>query len=127
MCLASTCNRSCRRSANVEALTRANQLALEGMQAVFKRQAEILRQSLEESSSMGREIAGAGSPQEKMARQTDIAKEAFEKALAEGRSLDFGDAVACARRGARSTAGPSRARPASRPRSAGSWKWWPSA
>jgi len=72
---------------NVEALSRANQLALEGMQAVFKRQAEILKQSLEESASMGRELAGSGSPQEKVARQTDIAKEAFEKALANAREL----------------------------------------
>lgn len=33
---------------NIEALTKANQLAAEGMQAVIKRQAEILRQTMEE-------------------------------------------------------------------------------
>src|SRR5690606_5818899 len=32
---------------NIEAVTAANQLAIEGMQAVLRRQAEILRQSLE--------------------------------------------------------------------------------
>lgn len=72
---------------NIEALARANQLALEGMQAVFKRQAEIVRQSLEEGSLAGRELSGSGSPQEKVARQTEIAKEAFEKALANAREL----------------------------------------
>jgi len=72
---------------NMEALTRANQLALEGMQAVFKRQAEILRQSLEESSAASRELSGSGSAQDKVAHQTDIAKEAFEKALANAREL----------------------------------------
>ena len=74
---------------NMEALTEANKLALEGMQAVFKRQAEILRQSIEEGSAMTKDMsASAGaSPQDTIAKQTDLTKTAFEKALANAKEL----------------------------------------
>jgi phasin family protein len=73
---------------NMEALTQANKLALEGMQAVFKRQAEIIKQSIEESASAGRDMAsGSTSPQDKVAKQTEITKVAFEKALSNAREL----------------------------------------
>lgn len=67
---------------NIEALTAANQLAVEGMQAVLRRQAEILRQTMEESSSMVSEFMAAGTPEDKISKQADIVKAAFEKALA---------------------------------------------
>lgn len=72
---------------NIEALTQANKLALEGMQAVFKRQAEILKQSIEEATAAGRDLSGQGSAQDKVAKQTELAKQAFEKALANAREL----------------------------------------
>jgi phasin family protein len=72
---------------NIEALTQANKLAFEGVQAVFKRQAEILRQSLEESSALAKELVEAGTPQDKAIRQTELAKDAFERALANSREL----------------------------------------
>ena len=43
---------------NVEALTSANQLAAEGFQAVARRQAEILRQTLETAARSPRPSAG---------------------------------------------------------------------
>lgn len=72
---------------NIEALTEANKLAFEGVQAVFKRQVEILRQSLEESANIAKELVEAGTPQDKAIRQTELAKEAFERALANSREL----------------------------------------
>jgi phasin family protein len=72
---------------NIDALTQANKLAFEGVQAVFKRQVEILRQTLEESSTVAKELVEAGTPQDKVARQTELAKDAFEKALANSREL----------------------------------------
>jgi phasin family protein len=72
---------------NIEALTQANKLAFEGVQAVFKRQVEILRQTLEESSTIAKELVEAGTPQEKAVRQTELAKDAFERALANSREL----------------------------------------
>lgn len=73
---------------NVEALTTANKVALEGLQAVAKRQAEILAQSLAEANAVAKELASLSSnPQELTAKQTAVAKEAFEKALANAREL----------------------------------------
>jgi phasin family protein len=72
---------------NLEALTAANQLAIEGMQAVAKRQAEIFRQVMEESSSAMKSLMAAGSPEDKAARQTELTKEAFKSAIANMREL----------------------------------------
>ncbi len=72
---------------NIEALTQANKLAFEGVQAVFKRQVEIIRQALEESANVARELVEAGTPQDKAIRQTELVKEAFERALANSREL----------------------------------------
>ncbi|ACI99291.1 MULTISPECIES: phasin family protein [Rhodospirillales] len=66
---------------NIEALTAANQLAFEGLQAVMRRQVEILRQSMEEASSSVSDMMAAGTPEEKVAKQTELVKAAFEKAL----------------------------------------------
>ncbi len=72
---------------NVEALAQANKVALEGMQAVFKRQAEILGQAMEEMQSTFKDISVAGEPQDKVAQQTDLVKDAVEKALSNMREL----------------------------------------
>jgi phasin family protein len=72
---------------NIEAVTTANQLAIEGVQAVVRRQTEILRQMVEESSSSLRELVSTGAPEKKIAQQTDIVKASFEKTLANLREL----------------------------------------
>jgi len=72
---------------NIEAVTSANQLAIEGFQAVVRRQSEILRQALEESGTILTEAIGPGSPEDKVAKQADLVKSAFEKALTNAREL----------------------------------------
>lgn len=72
---------------NLEALTEANKLAMDGMQSIIKRQAELLRQSMEEAARAAQDIASADTPQSKMSRQTEIAKETMEKAVANMREL----------------------------------------
>ncbi|WP_207461099.1 phasin family protein [Azospirillum sp. SYSU D00513] len=72
---------------NIEALTAANQLAMEGLQAVMRRQAEIVRASLEEAGGYVNQIATAGTPEEKAAKQAELIKLAFEKSLANAREL----------------------------------------
>jgi phasin family protein len=72
---------------NMEALSAANKLALEGMQAVFKRQAEIIKQSIEEGAAATRDFSATSSPQDSVVKQTDLAKNAFEKALTNAREL----------------------------------------
>lgn len=72
---------------NIEAVTAANQLAIEGFQAVVRRQAEILRQTMEEAGPLVTDLMGVGSPQDKVAKQAEVVKSAFEKALANMKEL----------------------------------------
>ena len=72
---------------NVEALTAANQVAFEGVQALVRRQAEIVRENVEELTKITRELTAAGSPEDRLAKQTQLAKEAFETALGHVREL----------------------------------------
>lgn len=66
---------------NIEALTQANQLAVEGMQAVARRQMDVLRQTMEETAAMTKDMMQAGSPEAGVAKQADLVKGAFEKVL----------------------------------------------
>jgi len=73
---------------NIEALTTANQVAVEGMQALAKRQAELFAQSMAEVTKVSQELAGSASnPQELTTKQTLLAREAFERAVANMREL----------------------------------------
>lgn len=72
---------------NLEALSQANQLAVEGMQAVARRQTEIFRQMMEETSQAMRDMMTAGSPEDKAGRQTEMVKEGFKRAIANMREL----------------------------------------
>jgi len=72
---------------NVEALTNANKLAFEGMQAVMQRQAELLRQSMEEYAKSAQSFGDMKDPQDAMARHTEMAKQAFERMISNMREM----------------------------------------
>jgi phasin family protein len=73
---------------NFEAFASANQLALEGIQAVAKRQGDILREAIEELTQAGKELAAIDqAPEARVAKQAELAKAAFEKAIANLREL----------------------------------------
>lgn len=72
---------------NIDALAAANRLAFEGMQAIFRRQAEIMRQNMEEVSDAAGRVTQARAPQESLARQAEIAKEVFERNVANMKEL----------------------------------------
>jgi phasin family protein len=72
---------------NLEALTQANQLAVEGVQAIARRQVEIARQAVDEASAAFRELAQPGAPEERLAKNVEFAKHAFEKGLANAKEL----------------------------------------
>ena len=72
---------------NIEALTQANQLAVEGVQAVARRQVEIARQAVEEFSAMIRDFAVPVSPEDRLAKQAEFSKQALEKGLTNAREL----------------------------------------
>jgi phasin family protein len=66
---------------NIDALSAANRLALEGVQAVAQRQGELFRQAVQNFSGVTREIAAEASPEQKFARQAEFAKASFEDAV----------------------------------------------
>ena len=72
---------------NIEALTAANQAAVQGLQAVAQRQTEILNEAMGEVSAIAQQLSGAGNPQEMTAKQADLARKAFEQALSNAREL----------------------------------------
>lgn len=74
-------------SKNIQALAEANKLAMEGMQAIAKRQMEILTQTMSEASKVANTLSSSGDPREKMVQQTQLAKTAFEQAIANMREL----------------------------------------
>jgi len=74
------------RRKDVEALTQANQVAYESMQALARREAEILQQTMAEWQGAMAGMAGK-TPQEMAARGTELATQAFGRALANMREL----------------------------------------
>jgi phasin family protein len=72
---------------NIEAIAAANRVAIEGAQAVARRQAEILRQAMQETSKVMQDLASSGAPEEKLVKQADVARQAFEAAVANMREL----------------------------------------
>lgn len=72
---------------NLEAITAANRIAIEAAQALTQRQVEIVRQAWDESASALESLSAAGKPEEKLAKQTELAKQALEQGLANLREL----------------------------------------
>ncbi|WP_157640222.1 phasin family protein [Lamprocystis purpurea] len=72
---------------NVEAVTSATRVANEGMLALVKRQAEIVKDALEQVRVVGTELSSAKDAQELAARQAEIAKQTFDKAAANMKEL----------------------------------------
>ena len=72
---------------NFEALSQANQLAVEGVQALAKRQVEIVTAAIEEASAAIKELTVPGGAEEKLAKNAELAKASYEKALAAAREL----------------------------------------
>lgn len=72
---------------NMEAFAQANQLAAEGVQAIFRRQGEILKGALDEANRSVKTMLADGTPEDRIARQTDAIKTAFEQAIANYREM----------------------------------------
>lgn len=72
---------------NIEALTAANQAAVEGVRAMAKRQSEILQQTLDAAKKAVTQLGQAGTPQDAAIKQAEIAKTGFEQAIANSREL----------------------------------------
>ena len=72
---------------NMDVLSQANRLALEGAQAVARRHMEIMQQTMSELTEHVRELAGSDTPQHKAARQAELVKQSYERAVSNIREL----------------------------------------
>ncbi len=72
---------------NIETMSAANRVALEGAQAVAKRHMEIMQQTMSEMSETMRSLTTTEPPQEKAAKQADLLKKAYERAVSNTREL----------------------------------------
>ena len=72
---------------NIEALSQANQLAVEGVHALAKRQIEMTQQALEDLSTLVREMAQPASTEDRIAKHTEYTKKMIDKGLTHGREI----------------------------------------
>ena len=72
---------------NLEALSQANQLAVEGMQAVARQQIELTREAFEGFSTLLRDLATPASTEDRIAKNTEYAKQLLEKGVSHSNKI----------------------------------------
>jgi len=72
---------------NIEALTQANQLAVEGAHAFAKRQIEMTQQAFEDVSTHWREMVQPSSTEDRITKHTEFTKKMIDKGLTHGREV----------------------------------------
>jgi phasin family protein len=72
---------------NIQALTEAQQLTMEGFQAIAQRQSEILSQLVEDNSSMAKQFISEGTPEEKIAKNAKLFKSVYERTVSNLKDL----------------------------------------
>ncbi len=72
---------------NLEALSEANRVALEGAQAVARRHMEIMQATMTGLTATLKDISVTDTPKERASKQTDLLKQAYENAVANTREL----------------------------------------
>ncbi len=72
---------------NIEAITKANQVAFAGVQAILQRQAEILSKTVDETAKAVQAFSKTGKPEDIWAKQADLLKETYEHGLSDLREL----------------------------------------
>lgn len=65
-----------------ETITKANRVAFEGVQTLFQRQAEIVRDGMQEVAKAAQELSTASTAEARLEKQADLTKRAYEAALA---------------------------------------------
>jgi phasin family protein len=76
---------------NLETLTAANRVALEGAQAVARRHMEIVQSNMAELTEAMKALTGADAPQAKAAKQAEMLKQAYQRAVAQ--MTELGDLI----------------------------------
>lgn len=67
----------------LEAMNAANQAALEGVRALSTRQAQIVRDAVADSQAAFDSLGKAKGPKDVVVKQTEIARKAYDKAVAD--------------------------------------------
>ena len=66
---------------NLQAVTEAQQLVVENFQAIAQRQSQILSQIVEDNTSIAQQIMTEGTPEEKVSRQAELVRTAYERSV----------------------------------------------
>jgi phasin family protein len=72
---------------NIEAFSQANQLAVEGVHAMAKRQIEMTQQTFEEFSTLWRDMTQPSSTEDRIAKHAEFTKKLIDKSLTHGREV----------------------------------------
>jgi phasin family protein len=72
---------------NIEALSQANQAAVEGVNALARRQMELTRETFEGFSALLRDLAQPASTEDRIAKNTEYVKLMLEKGVSHGREI----------------------------------------
>jgi len=72
---------------NLEVLSAANRIALEGAQAVARRHMEIVQSSMTEFTEAMQQLSAADAPQAKAAKQAELLKQAYQHAVTHMKEL----------------------------------------
>ena len=72
---------------NMEAFTSLNQAAFESFQALWRRQADVARQMMEETAQAMQAIVSCPSPEEKVIKQAEASKATLNKCLTNARDV----------------------------------------
>ncbi len=72
---------------NMETLSAANRVALEGAQAVARRHMEMVQQTMSDMTDGMRQLATPESPQARAAKQAEMLKQGYERAVTHMREL----------------------------------------
>ncbi|MBF6986247.1 MULTISPECIES: phasin family protein [Cupriavidus] len=75
------------RRKDIEALTEANKLAYEGMQAVMQKQQEIFMQTMQQLQAAAQQYGTTGNPAEAMAKHGELVQQALQRAFENMREL----------------------------------------
>lgn len=72
---------------NVQAMTEAQQIAIENFRNLVERQSEIISQTIADNSTLAKGFISEGTPEEKMAKNAKLFKTAYERSIKNLREL----------------------------------------
>lgn len=72
---------------NVEAFTELQQVTVEGLQNVAQCQSTLMNELVQQNTALTQQLLGEGTPEEKVARQADLIKTAYERSVTSLREI----------------------------------------